>query len=133
MGPKRNFRISRNRIRRLISTQMICEFRFRTPIRYRLPSVHEDQQDGDEQTVNGGRLCQGATQNQVSGDFSGLLRLPGDGLRRLAGGDADADARADAGENCDAAAMIPISMVVSSLKLGLFFMAERLELTVWKS
>ena len=58
----------------------------------------DHEQRGDE-AEDGGALCQSAADQQGAVDLTGGLRLAGDGLAGLSGGDSDSDAGSDAGEN----------------------------------
>jgi hypothetical protein len=63
--------------------------------------LFEDEQERDDEAVDGGRLGERYAEKEGSGDLAGSFGLPCDGFGSLAGGDWDAEARAEASEDRD--------------------------------
>ena len=69
-----------------------------------LSTQEQDDEQSNDEAENCSTFGQSCTQQQVGLDLTGSFRLAADGLRCLAGGNADADAAADTSQRCDASA-----------------------------
>ena len=64
----------------------------------RVGDIHEQQEDGDDQGKDGGRLGDGLTHQHVFDDIAGVVAVAGNGLGGFAGGKAFAGGGADGTE-----------------------------------
>ena len=85
-----------------------------------LSTQEQDDQQGNDETENGSTFGQSSAQQQVGLDLAGSFRLTADGLRCLAGRDADADAAANTSQRCDASAQ-SYESVQNKISFELFF------------